>query len=107
MLYLYVHWRQTQHLWSLNAPEVDAFLSQLPSSADVDGVAHHILRLARVYNLAPEHVLAGRVMGLEAVRPMRMQECFLLVDVAYQGLMLDDFQLWYSACQSVSCQLPD
>ena len=83
---------------------MEAFRSQLPSSEDVRGVADHVLRLRSVYNLTTEHVLSGRLMGLEALRPMRMQECFLLVDVAYQGLLLDEFKLWYEACQAVISQ---
>ena len=72
-------------------------------SKDVNGVAQHILRLRHVYDLTLDHVLEGRVLGLVAVRGMRVSECFLMANVAYKNaLMPQEFKVWYQACQTVS-----
>ena len=71
-------------------------------SKDVNGVAQHILRLRHVYDLTLDHVLEGRVLGLVAVRGMRVSECFLMANVAYKNaLMPQEFKVWYQACQTV------
>ena len=61
------------------------------------------MRLHDVYNLTLGHVLDGQVMGLRALRPVRMQECYLMVDVAYQSVtvMAEMFERWFHACNEV------
>jgi hypothetical protein len=105
---MYDHWSRNRHFWSNKVSgssslitDEEAVQISLPTSEDVHGVAHHILRLVDVYNLTVGHLLTGDVMGIHAARPMNMHECFMLVDVAYDSLMEDTFHQWYEACNEV------
>ena len=82
--------------------EVKEFVSQLPSPEDLEAVAGHVLRLCVTYNLPVSHVVDnGSMMGLTAVRPMNMKECFLVADTAYQMIDAKEHEKWHLACQKV------
>lgn len=106
ILFLYAsHWKKFSSLWPrLKAPkdEINNFLQNLPSEKDVKGIVHHVLRIREVYNLTIQDILGGKMMGLEALRPLTIKECYLMVDVAFQETMIEEFQRWHEACQSVS-----
>ena len=103
VLSLYIHWTSFDWKNLLQCPPEDLreFLEQLPNQADVASVCGHVLRLCQTYNLTLSHVLDGRLMGLDAVRPMNMKECFLVADAAYQMIDAREYQNWHLACQQV------